>query len=112
MPADNIFTGSIVLPTHDASFRAADVFAMLMTDLPQVTIIDEPTNGIFSYMLEMKLPNGWKYTLPNQVYYSADMIGYEGKGIPVYIKFFNKRTDLEKGDEPLILVALEVLSEK
>ena len=112
MPADNTFTGPIVLLTHDASFSAADVFAMLMADLPHVTIIGEPTNGIFSNMLEKKLPNGWKYTLSHQVYYSADMICYEGKGIPVDIRLLNKRTDLEKGEDPLILKALEVLSEK
>ena len=112
VPADNTFTGPIVLLTHDASFSAADVFAMLMADLPHVTIIGEPTNGIFSNMLEKKLPNGWKYTLSHQVYYSADMICYEGKGIPVDIKLLNKRADLEKGEDPLILKALEVLSEK
>ena len=63
-------------------------------------------------MLEKKLPNGLKYTLSHQVYYSADMICYEGKGIPVDIRLLNKRTDLEKGEDPLILKALEVLSEK
>jgi C-terminal processing protease CtpA/Prc len=98
--------------THDASFSAADVFAMLMADLPHVTIIGEPTNGIFSNMLERKLPNGWKYTLSHQVYYSSDKTCYEGKGIPVDIKLLNKRADLEKGVDPLIIKALEVLSAK
>ena len=112
IPAQDTFTGPTVLLTHDASFSAADVFAMLMADLPHVTIIGEPTNGIFSNMLEKKLPNGWKYTLSHQVYYSADMTCYEGKGIPVDIKLLNKRADLEKGADPLILKALEVLSAK
>ncbi len=112
IPAEKTFTGPIVLLTHDASFSGADVFAMLMADLPHVTIIGEPTNGIFSNMLEKKLPNGWKYTLSHQVYYSADMACYEGKGIPVDIKLLNKRTDLEKGEDPMILKALEVLSGK
>ena len=104
------FTGPTVLLTHDASFSAADVFAMLMADLPHVTIIGEPTNGIFSNMLERKLPNGWKYTLSHQVYYSSDKTCYEGEGIPVDIKMLNKRADLEKGIDPLIIKALEVLS--
>ena len=106
------FTGPIALLTHDASFSAADVFVMLMADLPHVTIIGEPTNGIFSNMLERKLPNGWKYTLSHQVYYSSDKTCYEGKGIPVDIKMLNKRADLEKGIDPLIIKALEVLSAK
>ena len=112
IPAQDTFTGPTVLLTHDASFSAADVFAMLMADLPHVTIIGEPTNGIFSNMLEKKLPNGWKYTLSHQVYYSADKTCYEGKGIPVDIRLINKRTDLEKGEDPLIIKALEVLSAK
>ena len=103
------FTGPIALLTHDASFSGADVFAMLMADLPHVTIIGEPTNGIFSNMLERKLPNGWKCTLSHQVYYSADMICYEGKGIPVDIEVKNMRSDLQNGVDPLIHKALEVL---
>ena len=79
------FTGRISLLTHDASFSGADALAMVMADLPHVTIIGEATNGIFSNMLESKLPNGWKYTLSFQVYYSAAMICYESKGVPVDI---------------------------
>ena len=85
---------------------------MVMTELPHVTIIGEPTNGIFSNMLEKKLPNGWKYTLSFQVYYAADKKCYEGKGIPVDIEALNKREDLEKGEDPLIMKSIEVLSPK
>ena len=106
------FTGPIILLTHGASYSGADLFAMVMRELPYVKIIGEPTNGIFSNMLERKLPNGWKYTLSFQVYYAADKTCYEGKGIPVDIKLLNKRTDLEKGIDPLIIKSLEVLSGK
>ena len=114
-PAEDVgpngtFTGPNALLTHDASFSAADAFAMLMADLPHVTIIGEPTNGIFSNMLERKLPNGWKYSLSFQVYYSAAMICHESKGIPVDIRVLNMRGDLEKGTDPLIVKSLEVLT--
>lgn len=116
-PAEDVgenatFTGPIALLTHDASFSGADAFAMLMADLPHVTIIGEPTNGIFSNMLERKLPNGWKYSLSFQVYYSAAMICYEAKGVPVDIPLQNMRGDLAKGSDPLILKSVEVLSAK
>ena len=106
------YKGYLMLLTHDASYSAADVFAMLMGDLPNVVSIGEHTNGVFSDMLVRKLPNGWKYTLSFQVYYAADKTCYEGKGIPVDIKLLNKRTDLEKGIDPLIIKSLEVLSGK
>jgi C-terminal processing protease CtpA/Prc len=111
-PHENTYLKPIVLLTHDASFSGADVFAMVMTELPQVTIVGEPTNGIFSNMLEKKLPNGWKYTLSFQVYYSADMTCYEGKGVPVDVPLRNTRSDLEKEADPLVLKALELLSKK
>jgi C-terminal processing protease CtpA/Prc len=52
------FTKPVVLLTNDASFSAADVFAMAMKELPHVHIIGDHTNGIFSNMFEAMLPNG------------------------------------------------------
>jgi len=106
------FTGPIILLTHGASYSGADLFAMVMRELPYVKIIGEPTNGIFSNMLERKLPNGWKYTLSFQVNYSAKMECLETKGVPVHITVLNRRTDLEKGVDPIVTKALEMLSPK
>ena len=103
------YTGPTICLTNDASFSGADVFAMLMTELPQVTLVGEPSNGIFSNMLEKKLSNGWKYSLSHQRYYSADMICYEGKGIPVDIEVKNLWSDVEKGTDQVVLKALEQL---
>lgn len=46
------------------------------------------------------------------MYYAADKKCYEGKGIPVDIEVLNKREDLEKGEDPLIMKSIEVLSPK
>jgi hypothetical protein len=37
------------------------------------------------------------------------MVCYEGKGVPVDIELFNKKSDLENGIDPLITGALKVL---
>ena len=104
------FTGPIVLLTCDSVFSGGEVFALAIKELPHVTIIGDHTNGIFSYQLHKKLPNGWKYRLPYQVYLSADMVCYEGKGVPVDIELFNKKADIEKGIDPLITRALDVIA--
>jgi hypothetical protein len=106
------FTGPIVLLTNDSVFSGGEAFALAIRQLPHVTIIGDHTNGIFSYTLDKKLPNGWEYCLSYQVYFSADMVCYEGKGIPVDIELFNKKTDIESGVDPLITRALEVLKSK
>lgn len=107
------FTGPIVLLTNDAVFSGGEAFALAIKQLPYVSIIGDHTNGIFSYTLEKDLPNGWEYCLSYQVYYSPDMICYEGKGVPVDIELFNTKADIQNGIDPLIVRALDVLkSEK
>ena len=112
-PAGDVqFTGPIVLLTCDAVFSGGEAFALAIRQLPYVTILGDHTNGIFSYQLEKKLPNGWEYCLSYQEYLSADMVCYEGKGVPADIELLNTAADIENGADPLITVALEVLKSK
>jgi C-terminal processing protease CtpA/Prc len=103
------FTGPIALLTCDSVFSGAEVFALAMKQLPHVTLIGDDTNGIFSYQLEKKLPNGWRYRLSYQVYLSADRVCYEGRGVPVDIRLLNSKHDIDNGEDPLITRALEVI---
>jgi C-terminal processing protease CtpA/Prc len=109
---DAQFTGPIVLLTCDSVFSGGEVFALAIKRLPHVTIIGDHTNGIFSYQLERKLPNGWRYCLSYQKYFSADMVCYEGKGVPADIKLLNRKTNIKDGIDPLITRALRVLKSK
>lgn len=103
------FTGPIVLLSCDSVFSGGEVFALAMKQLPHVTLIGENSNGIFSYQLEKKLPNGWRYCLSYQVYLSADMKCYEGRGVAVDIRVLNRKCDIENGEDPLITQALEIM---
>src|SRR6476660_3157900 len=106
---DAQFVGPIVLLTSDSVFSGGEAFALAMRQLPYVTIVGDHTNGIFSYQLEKKLPNGWEYCLSYQVSMSADHVCYEGKGVPADIHLLNTKADLATGVDPLITRALEVL---
>ena len=106
------FTGPIVLLTCDSVFSGGEAFALAIKQLPYVAIVGDRTNGIFSYTLEKKLPNGWRYNLSYQKYFSADMVCYEGVGVPVDIKLLNKKSDIENGVDPLITRALKILESK
>jgi hypothetical protein len=109
---DAQFTRPIVLLTCDAVFSGGEVFALAIRQLPYVTILGDHTNGIFSYQLERKLPNGWEYCLSYQQYFSADMVCYEGKGVPADVELLNSTADIENGADPLITAALELLKSK
>jgi C-terminal processing protease CtpA/Prc len=109
---DAHFIGPIVVLTCDAVFSGGEVFALAIRQLPYVTILGDHTNGIFSYQLEKKLPNGWEYCLSYQKYFSADMVCYEGKGVPADIELLNSTADTKNGADPLITAALKLLKSK
>lgn len=75
------FEGEIVLLTSAITASAAEVFILCLKDLPNVTIVGQNTNGVFSDILTHRLPNGTFIGLSNQIY--ADVGGniYEAIGI-------------------------------
>jgi hypothetical protein len=76
------FNGPVVILTSELTASAAENFLLTMISLPQVTVVGETTTGVHSDVLERHLPNGWTFTLSNEVYEAADGTLYEGHGIP------------------------------
>jgi len=85
------------LLTNRASGSSADVFALVMSYLPNLSIYGTNTEGIFSDMYRDTLSNGWRFTLSNERYFSKEMKCYEKTGIPVDYPVENTRTDVSKG---------------
>jgi len=103
------FDKPVILLISDQSMSATDIFVLIMKDLPNVTIIGDNTKGVFSDIKEFILPNRWRFTFSTQKYLSADMKNYEGIGISPDIKILNKKDDVKKGIDPLVIKAIEVL---
>ena len=78
-------------------------------DLPNVTIVGDTTEGIFSDMYEFKLKNGWEVSLSHQKFFARDMANYEGVGIEPAIKVLNTYSDAISGKDVVIDKAIEVL---
>ena len=109
---DNPFKGKVAVLTNDRTVSAADVFAMIMAHLPQMTLFGEPSNGSYSDLSSRKLPNGWKVTLSNQRYLDLEMKNYEGKGTPVDVEILNTLEDVNTGNDSVLVGALDFLIEK
>lgn len=105
------FLKPVVLLTNDVTVSAADVFALIMKELPQVTLLGENSHGSFSdrypYIFPKRLPNGWKVFLSNQRYLSASKVNYEGIGVPVDIEVQNLRQDIESMHDAVLSKAFE-----
>jgi carboxyl-terminal processing protease len=103
------FAKQVVLITNDRTVSAADVFAIMMAEIPNVTIIGEPTNGSYSDIYSRKLPNGWRVNLSNQRYFSVGMMNYEGRGTPVDIDVKNMLADVIDKEDRVLLKAIDLL---
>ena len=111
-PSVKPFVKKVMVLTNDKTVSAADVFAMIMKELPNVKIIGTNTCGIYSDMYGFTLPNKWQVSLSNQRYYNNRMHCYEVTGTPVDIKIENKKQDLSRMSDPVILTALKLFNSK
>ncbi len=73
----------------------------LMGRTPKVLRIGENTQGVFSDVLGRRLPNGWSFGLPNEVFRAADGSTFDGPGIPpdLAVPVFAD-ADLKAGRDP------------
>lgn len=83
------FLNPVVLLTSLITASAAENFALVMTALPQTTIIGERTHGTLSTILGKVLPNGFEFGLPNEFEMAPDGTLYEVVGIPPAIEVEN-----------------------
>ena len=80
-----------ILTSHQTA-SAGETFVLGSMNLSNVRRIGSNTAGVFSNVLDKKLPNGWNYGLSNEIYESPDNKNYEVVGInPDY------KIDYEKG---------------
>lgn len=106
------FHGEVILLTGPNSVSAAETFTMaLMGRSPRVVRIGEPTQGVFSDVMGRRLPNGWRFGLPNERYLTQDGIAFDGPGIPPdhFVPVFTP-DDLARGRDGALERALEYLS--
>jgi carboxyl-terminal processing protease len=72
----------VVVLAGPLTASAAEVMVLGLRVLPNVTVLGGRTLGVFSDTLYRRLPNGWEFTVSNEVYRAPDGSLFEGVGIP------------------------------
>jgi hypothetical protein len=106
------FLGQVVELIGPDTVSAGETFAMaLMGRRPPVLRIGEDTQGVYSDVLVRRLPNGWRFALPNEVFQTAGGEHFEARGVPpdVRIPVFPK-ADLTGGRDGALERALEIIA--
>ncbi len=108
------FHGPVVELIGPLTISAGETFTQaLMGRTPHVTRIGENTQGVFSDVLDRRLPNGWRFGLPNEVYRTPEGTAFDGVGIPPDIKVpLFAEADVAAGKDPALMKAIEILRKR
>ncbi len=108
------FRGPVVELIGPLTISAGETFTQaLMGRTPRVTRVGENTQGVFSDVLSRRLPNGWRFGLPNEVFRTPEGTTFDGLGIPpdIMVPVFADE-DVAAGRDPGLAKALETLKAK
>ncbi len=97
--------------TGPLTISAGETFTQaLLGRTPHIVRIGENTEGDFSHVLGRRLPNGWRFGLPNEIYRTADGTIFDLVGIPPDIRVpVFADADVAPGKDPAMAKALEGL---
>lgn len=109
------YTQPVYVLTSQQTGSAAEAFAICSMAIPHMQRIGSATQGALSTALEKTLPNGWVFSISNEVYMDTQGNSYENIGVPVDYEiaypedrqtfFRSVMNDLE-GDKQAILEAV------
>ena len=108
------FHGNVILLTGPDTISAGETFTMaLMGRDPHVIRIGRNTQGVFSDVLNRTLPNGWRFHLPNEIYYTKDRKSFDSTGIPpdLDVSFFSPE-DVRAVRDSALDRALQLLADR
>ncbi len=74
---------TVYILTSPFSASATEIFVLGSLSYDNFKRMGSKTSGVFSEILWKELPNGWEYSLSNEVYMDANNKSYEGDGINV-----------------------------
>lgn len=94
----------VVLLVSSNTASAAEVFTLTMSQLDHISLVGEPTQGIFSDVLTWGLPGAHELGLSNEVYLTPDDEWLEGEGVAVdihqaYFSLFDRQSQKDSGLE-------------
>ncbi len=102
----------VVVLTSGLTLSSGEVQTIAMSAFPNVTTIGEPTMGCLSDTLLRHLPNGWTFTLSNEIFYSYDMTVHEAVRFQPHIKIKMDPGSFKDGRDNILERALEFIKEE
>lgn len=94
-PSNSRYKGKVCVLLSSGTASAAEIFALAARNYKNISSTGSRTNGIFSEILWKELPNGWEFSLSNEIYTDLKGKTYEAIGVPVDQEMNYSRNRLE-----------------
>lgn len=106
-----IYDKPVVLIISQSTGSAAERFASIMKEFPQVTLIGDTTFGGSGGILEYALPNGWVCTssFKQVIRANGEYIEFSGVAPDITNVFDRENPDSFEGEDKAILKAIELI---
>ena len=106
--AGSYYPGRVVVLTNRSVYSAANDFASVMSELPNVTLIGDQTGGGGGAPFSSELPNGWRFRFSTNQLLNSRMEQIE-EGVPPDIKADMRKADEDRGRDTILDTALALL---
>lgn len=103
------FTRPVALLIGPDSFSSNESFIAAMQTLPNVTTLGATTGGGSGDPEFFPLGDGWRYSVPRWIDYTADKQIIEWRGIAPEVPVATTPQDFQRGDDPVLDAALKRL---
>ena len=97
----------VMLLVSENTQSAAELFTLMLWDLPNVTVIGDTTSGVFADTHTGKLPNGWEYRLSIRRTCDSNDRLLEDVGIVPDVIITNRTSDLDRGLDNVLEYAIQ-----
>jgi peptidase S41-like protein/tricorn protease-like protein len=106
------YLGKVVVLIGPETISGGETFAMaLLGRRPRTVFIGENTQGVFSDVWGRKLPNGWTFGVPTELYLTKAGKSFDARGVPPDIRVpVFPGSDLESGRDGALERAIQLLS--
>ncbi|MEM9586403.1 MAG: S41 family peptidase, partial [Planctomycetota bacterium] len=103
------FTGPIVVLINDRSISAAENMTLAMRSIPHAVLMGETTAGVMADSVPEQLPNGWRVSIPVNLFRDMDGVCWEGIGIVPDYWVKNTKDEVASGTDRQLQTALEFI---
>ncbi len=85
-PKNNKYLGKLYILQSHWSASATEILLLGALTQKEIQLIGSCSKGVFSDALEKKLPNGWEFSLSNEIYQDTNEECYEVTGVSPHLE--------------------------